>query len=537
MERFFGFVLLAAFVGYTHQQCTLKANPSNPGNYLEIVHGTVMDRACAPGLVFDQVSCTCAYAASSGIPPPVSDFPQWHTASPNTGTSDTDPLLAMLLRELQQPDQTPSSIALSPQQTPAMVPTSIEPAVDHQTLLDFLSSKSRAPAFPSVDSGSHSHRIPQTLSPRISNLLQLDNPSISQSGLPQNLFASPPEKPLVPLGDLLTVQTSTQSPASRSEPQTQPSTIPRKKTSKSKKTPLEMFQEYLRKKGMKVNFPFPLPAANASEKKAGITPSSDSKPVPSISLPSNLPPEVLKLFERSRGPPDLTQTTSEERQSKTTVPAVPVTQPRPVPQAASKPVSRSMETMLLDMLAKVGRGGNGDGILPLTASGDTRTQQLLSSLLGAAGGQERISPTGLSTFSGGLPQIDMMSLLGSIGSGGGDFQSAGSGMVPGGGMGANLGYFMGSSSNLGEGGLSSDPLGVSTSSGLLGLGLTSNTEITNLLNFQGALGAGSPSSMSGLANIDPFTLSHLDRRDIVDVSDLTPLGLAQLGQGLGGLRG
>ncbi|KAL3831798.1 hypothetical protein ACJMK2_023502 [Sinanodonta woodiana] len=526
----YGYVLMVV------DECTLKANPSNPGNYLEIVHGTVMDRACAPGLVFDQVSCTCAYSASSGIPPPISDFTQWHTAPPNTGPIDTDPLLAMLLRELQQPDQTPPSMALSPPQTPAVVPTSNEPASDHQTLLDFLSPRFRAPIVPTVDSGSPSHRILQTIS-SISNPPQLSNPTLPQFDLPQNLFASPIEKTQVPMVDLPTVQTSTLSPVSRSDPQTHASTVPRKKSSKSKKTSLEMFQEYLQKKGMKVNFPFPLPAANATDKIADLTPSSNSKPVPSTDLPSNLPPEVLKLLERSRGPPGLTQTITEERQPK---PAVPATQPRPAPQHAPKPASRSAESMLLDMLAKVGSGANRDGIQPFSTSGDTRTQQLLSSLLGAAASgsrQEGLSPAGSSSLSGGLPQIDIMSLLGGIGSGGGDFQGAGSGMVSGGGMGTNLGHFMGSSSNLGEGGLSPDPLGASTSSGLLGLGLASNTEITNLLNFQGALGAGSPSSMSGLANIDPFTLSHLDRRDIVDVSDLTPFGLAQLGQGLGGLRG
>lgn len=60
-----------------------------------------------------------------------------------------------------------------------------------------------------------------------------------------------------------------------------------------------------------------------------------------------------------------------------------------------------------------------------------------------------------------------------------------------------------------------------------GPGLAQNVDMTALFNAQGRMGAGGGiAGLAGINNIDILKLQQLDRQGVIDMSDLTPAGLA-----------
>ncbi|KAL4222975.1 hypothetical protein ACF0H5_019016 [Mactra antiquata] len=259
---------------------------------------------------------------------------------------------------------------------------------------------------------------------------------------------------------------------------------------------------------------------------------------------SGMPPEVLQMLQRSMGPPGsatnnkpsqpgrrITPTGSASpRMVATPTRATKTSGPRRTPQSIPIPTPTRRSQMKppsgprQDPLAALLGGMQASRTQPTRRTNKQNSDPLAALMAGIGGGNSR--PSSPQVGIGGDP---MAALLAGLGGG-----SGGMGGSNGGALAALLG---GSSSGSASPSRPGGALDVTSLTGNLnvaallgetpGRGLVQNVDMTALFNAQGQMGAGGGiGALSGINNVDILKLQQLDRQGVIDISDLTPAGLA-----------
>lgn len=471
--------------------CPYQPHP-DPTKFSQVVNNRLLTQDCAPGTMFDISKCSCDNIPSGGIggrPMPGSN-PRLESAM----RGGSNPMLQTLMSQLQgggssmmsgpnmrvpqvtsgiRPDQKPADVAINVQKSRPSPGSGIQYNPDQGT------TGLTSVVDPSV--------LPDVLPPEILKLVQRGNSPSSQSNQP--------------------------SPSSRSK-QAPPPVIPQ------------------------------LPDSSGS----GSAQTQD------------LPPDVQKMLERAMRPP------SPRGGGKGSKPSA-GNQPKPsqksptnqrVQSSGIRIPSPSPQNQINDVMRSLSRGPEPPtAVDPRSSPREDPLAALLAGLRAPPGmatrtpprgpqrgpshSSQRRQPTSNSIPTGGLtggdPLAALLSGLTRGGSGSPSFGSAG-GSPFGGSGGADLSALLaGLGGGAGSPSAAGGPLDVNSLQGNLnvatllgetpGPSLGPNMDMTSFFNEQGRLGIGGGlAALSGINTANLARLQQLDRQGVLDLSDLTPAGLA-----------
>lgn len=462
--------------GQSSGSCPYQAHPDKL-KFTQMVNNRLMTQSCAPGTMFVLSKCSCDNIPSGGAGAPMPGYnPRLGAGSGGGGNS----LLNALVSQLQSAGTNPALPSPPARNQPPPISNHINGVRPR------ISSGIRP------DQSSRNTGVNQQPSPSI-QYSPKPSPGVDRSVSPNVL---PPELMHLLKGSQ-TPQRQNNGPAASKPTQG----LPRRPSMGSK----------------------PTPSAKADM-------SSLSK--------SGMPPEVLKMLQRSMGPPTAAKPQPRNQKSQmyslNKVPSSSSNTRRvPAPTQAARPRTPTMSLPKPTRRSQIKPqpGPRQDpfaallaGLQPSRSSTPTRTSNSaqrdpLAALMAGLGGGNSMLQTG---SRGGNPMAALMAGL--------EGGSSGSGSNP---FAALLGSSSGSGSLSSPGG----PLDVTSLTGNVnvaallgetpGPGLAQNVDMTALFNAQGQMGAGGGiAGLAGLNNINVLKLQQLDRQGIIDISDLTPAGLA-----------
>ncbi|WAQ94949.1 TITIN-like protein [Mya arenaria] len=502
--------------GGGNSNCPYQAHPDRI-KFTQIVNNRQMTQNCAPGTLFDVSKCSCVNApkTSPGGGPMPGSNPRLAASfggfgGGGGGSGDISQLLGMLQQlqggggsgggapRLQQQRRQPSP-------TPVFRPTQrphINTRAPEQNLQGGLSLDLQFP-------GNGQWANPIKYNPGL-GLTPVVDPTILPDVLPPAVLDAL-KKATRPPGQ---TKAPTRPTAKPTIPQsTKPGHLPSTNPGQLPANVIDMLNRAS-------SPPSQRPSSKTTKKP---TKQNDTKMVGSTSLPNkstsagSLPPNVLRMLQQanSAAKPNSPRPTSKPMPTKRP------TAPRPTgPQipAGGDP----MAALLAQLQAHMAKTSQPSASVPAQTriqqpsrqpakrpSGGAPDLSQLAGLLGGSGGLMG----GSGGLMGGSGGPDLASLLGSLGNPlgntggnmGGNSPSAPGGMLD----------FNSLSGNLNVAALMGETPGPS---------LGQNLDMTSFFNTQGKMGAGG--GLAGLQNLNIAKLQQLDRQGVIDISDLSPAGLA-----------
>lgn len=508
--------------------CPYQAHPDRT-KFSQIVNNRLMTQDCAPGTMFVLSKCSCdniPAGATAGRPMPGSN-PRLES----TIRGGNNPMLENLLRQLQGgggPPMMSNQISRMPQVTSGIRP-------DQQVSGIAINVQKE---HPSPDRG-----IQYNPNPSTTGLTSVVDPSVLPDVLSPEILRILERSNLSPENKIQSQSSPRSNGASISGSSALPPDVQRM-LDRSSAPPKE-------------TSPPIIPPVGVAQ---------GGKPSP----PGSLPPDVLSMLQRAMQPPSPRGTiqsasNNAEKQPQPS-PKTPSRSKAPTPQRAPSPTGNPSAgpDPMADLMAQLSRAQGSQTPQTMNPQSGPREDPLAALLAGlrappdmssrdSARGSSRSSQqrepsqspqrgpsSGISGAAGGDPLAALLAGLTGGQSGSGALMAGMGGSMPGGSpfgatgsadissLLAGLGARSGSPSAPGG------PLDVNTLSGNVnvatllgetpGPSLGANMDMTALFNAQGQMGVGG--GLAGLNNLNLVKLQQLDRQGIIDLSDLTPAGLA-----------